>query len=158
MPWVCNTTMVMSVASKDFLKSAICNLHLLFLVFLGGGAVWKGEEQPTKRRGSKRSKEEDDQKSLCSFTYPKSPLMCENRPRFCKGYHLTASGWLGMLLMGTTTLPRKLLLLPVPLFLSFWILISKSPGNMEASGTTNSNCTQQPTKKPTKNWEVLDFS
>ncbi len=75
------------------------------------------------------------------ITYPKSPLMCEKRPRFCKGYHFTGSGWLGMLLMGTTTLPKKLLLLPVPLVLSFWIVISKSPGSIESSGTRNSKCT-----------------
>jgi hypothetical protein len=48
-----------------------------------------------------------------------------------------------MLLMGTTTLPKKLLLLPVPLFLSFWIVISKSPGSIESSGTRNSNCTSK---------------
>ncbi len=77
------------------------------------------------------------------ITYPKSPLMCEKRPRFCEGYHFTGSGWLGMLLMGTTTLPKKLLLLPVPLFLSFWIVISKSPGSIESSGTRNSNCTSK---------------
>jgi hypothetical protein len=49
--------MVMSVASKDFLKSAICNLHLLFLVFFfGRGQSERGKNDQPKEEVVKQAK------------------------------------------------------------------------------------------------------
>lgn len=74
-----------------------------------------------------------------SKTDPKSPLIWEKSPRFCNGYHFMASALGGTVFTGTTTRPKKLLRLPVPLFRSFWMLTSRSPGS-EGSWIENSNC------------------
>jgi hypothetical protein len=108
------------------------SIDLKLVLISAGSANFALDDQ--KRNGKKFAGEE---KYLA--THPKSPLMLEKRPRFCNGYHLTSPGAPGMKLTGTTTLPRKLLLLPVPLFRSFCTLISKSPG-IDGSTMRNSNC------------------